>query len=157
VITSAAFLNKLDTQADDSTMFVERTAELSLSSSEAPAGVFSRLLQNAQEDTGYNPFGKYFLWYLMLVIFCMIPILCSYCGRRRRIRHAFLHRMATNGVEVLGSDEPDEEGDELRRVEKMKRIEAVTQETTTVSCFQQGSKDKGDPSVDCDTAASHSV
>jgi hypothetical protein len=121
-------------------MFVEHTAELSSPSSEAPAGVFSRFLQNAQEDTGYDPFGKYFLWYLVLVIFCMIPILCSYCGRRRRLRHAFLHRMATSGVEVLGSNVPDEEADELRRQEKMKRIEVVTQETTMVSCLSKVGK-----------------
>lgn len=133
-------------------MFVEHTDKLSLSSSEVSAGAFSRLLQNAEEDTAYSPFGKYFLWYLLLMIFCMIPVFCSYCGRRRRLRHAFLHRMATNGVEVLGSNVPDEEADELRRQEKLKRIDIVTQETTMVSCFYIGGMDdKGACEFTCDT------
>jgi hypothetical protein len=50
------------------------------------------------------------------------------CRGQESARSAYFHRMATNGVEALGANVPDVEApDELRREEKVKRIEAVTQ------------------------------
>jgi hypothetical protein len=115
---------------------------------------FARLLQqdsSEDDDEDFNsPFLRFSVWYFIFFL-CFVMATLTEVHRRchgqesEEVRHAYLNRMAANGIEALGASIPDEEADELRREEKMRKIETVTQKTTMVSSSSYEGKGRSIP------------
>ncbi|KAI2490926.1 Anaphase-promoting complex subunit 11 RING-H2 finger [Fragilaria crotonensis] len=98
----------------------------------------SRFLQSSNsEELRFNQFLGFVLWYVLLLVCCLIPIICAYRRNRwqsRMARAAHLRQMAAIGTLHLGDSIRNEVLSRQAREENERKIQlAITSTTMSVT------------------------